>query len=112
MLELAATCGGAWDHTMCLMYQGFMPFPLSHLMASLLDANATKSWLHRLGIFSARMLLNSYQAARPRRRSSRRILVAPDPPLITHVETSFLALGTNWRSVAEDAQQRMVAEYG
>ena len=53
--------------------------------------------------------LNFYQVARALKRSNRRHLVAADPALITHLETSYLARGTDWRSVAARTKQWMNA---
>jgi hypothetical protein len=75
----------------------------------LFDRTATKSWLRRLGICGARACLNIYQITRFRQRFGRK-LVAADPALITHLETSYLALGTDWRSVAMSTQQWMDLE--
>jgi hypothetical protein len=111
MMQLAMRSGGAWDHTTCLMYQGFRPYPVSSLVNSFLGSKGAKNWLHRTSILGARMGLNFYQAARSLRRSSRRLLVAADPALITHLETLHLALGTDWRSVALSTQQRMNSEH-
>jgi hypothetical protein len=37
-----------------------------------------------------------------RRRSNYRQLYAPWPPVATHLETSWLAEGTDWTAVAEE----------
>jgi hypothetical protein len=111
MMKVAIYSGGAWDHTACLMYQGFQPYPMSFLVKSLIDPEATKSWLHRLCIFYARMGLNFYQLVRAPQESKRRCLMAADPALITHVETPFLAQGTDWQSFAASIQQWMNAEW-
>ncbi|MGD0103345.1 MAG: hypothetical protein ABSC06_04830 [Rhodopila sp.] len=110
-MQVAIRSGGAWDHTTCLMYQGLTPYPMSSLLNSLLDPAAKKHWLHRTGIFGARIGLNLYQAVRSRKQSSRRTLVAPDPALITHLETKYLALGTDWRSFARSTQQWINSGY-
>src|ERR1700761_4819231 len=52
----------------------------------------------------ARIGLNCYHAIRSLRRPVRK-LVAPDPALITHMETPYVALGTDWRSLADSTQQ-------
>jgi hypothetical protein len=111
MMQLAIGSGGAWDHTTCLMYQGLTPYPVSSLVNSLLERKARKNWLHRVGIFGARIGLNFYQAARSGGRSNRRLLVGADPALITHLETAYLAQGTDWRSVAISTQHWMSSEY-
>jgi hypothetical protein len=105
MMQLAIRAGGAWDHTICLIYQGFAPFPMSSLMASLVDPASTKNWLQRAATFAGRMGMNVYKAARAVKKPARRALLAADPALITHLETDFLARGTDWRSIAISTQQ-------
>jgi hypothetical protein len=102
MMHLAIASRGAWDHTTCLVYQGYTPYPMETLTSWF--ANAPQNWLSRVGIVGARIGLNCYQAARMVRRP-RRKLVAPDPALITHMEVPYVALGTDWRSVAASTQQ-------
>ena len=100
MMKLAMQSGGAWDHTTCLMYQGFMPYPAKSLLRSLLDANRAGGFGRRAGIVAARMGLDLYQLRRALTASKHRILVAPEPALITHLETEHLAVGTDWQDVA------------
>jgi hypothetical protein len=107
MMRLAIKAGGSWDHTLCLMYQGFAPYPMSSLVNWILDPAATKSLPQRLAISMARMGLNFYQTARTFGRPNPRLLVAADPALITHLETTFLALGTDWRSIAASTTEWM-----
>jgi hypothetical protein len=104
LMRLAIASRGGWDHTTCLMYQGYTPYPL----ATLTDwfSNKPKNWAYRAGIVSARIGLNCYQAVRTLRRPERK-LVAPDPALITHMEVPFVAQGTDWQSVAASTQQWM-----
>jgi hypothetical protein len=107
MMRWAIRAGGAWDHTLCLMYQGLAPYPIAALNAWLRDPAATKRLPHRAAICMARLCLNAYQAARSINRSNRRLLVASDPALITYLETDYLARGTDWRSVATSTRQWM-----
>jgi hypothetical protein len=105
MMHAAMRTGGAWDHTTCLMYQGFQPFPMSAVMQSLRRARGRESWWRRV-TFAARLVgLKGYQAARALTGYRGRLLIAPDPALITHLETAYLALGTDWTSVAESTRQ-------
>jgi len=46
-----------------------------------------------------RMALN---LAAIRQRRIGRLLLAPDPPLATHLESRFLAVGRDWADVARD----------
>lgn len=107
MMRWAIRAGGAWDHTLCLMYQGQVPYPIATLARWLRDPTATKRLPHRAAICVARLCLNAYHAARSFNRSNKRLLVASDPALITHLETEFLAHGTDWRSVATSTRQWM-----
>ena len=110
MMQLASRSGGAWDHTISLMIQGFMPYPAGSLIALLRDREAKKNVLQRMVICAARVGLDVYHAARLVRRSSRRLVVAADPALITHLETEFMALGTDWRTAAVNTQHGMEAK--
>ena len=101
MMLLAMRTGGAWDHTTSLMYQGFSPYPIRALRHSFHDAAGTNNWPHRAAVLVARLGLNVYQAAR---RATPVQLVAADPSLATHLETQYLAQGTDWRAAAEDTQ--------
>jgi hypothetical protein len=105
MMRLAMRSGGAWDHTTCLMYQGFLPYPISSFLDIVADNEGQRSWLRRLAICSARLGLNSVQLARILRRSRKKLLIAPSPALITHLETLYLATGTDWGAVAESTQK-------
>ena len=102
MMLVAMKSGGAWDHTTCLMYQGHLPYPVSPLAGSLGDRPKPPFALRRFGIFTARMALNAYQVSRTIRMAERRRLVAADPALITHLETAYMAAGTDWPSVARE----------
>jgi hypothetical protein len=67
--------------------------------------------LHRTAICVARSGLDVYQAIRSLKRSNRRLLVAAHPALATHLETAWLATGTNWQAVAADTSQWMNTEH-
>ena len=110
MMKFAIYSSGGWDQTTCLMYQGFMPYQISFLVNYLLTPNSKNGWLQRVGIFGVRIGLDLYHAVRASQRSNRRNLVASDPALITHLEPPYLALGTDWQSVAASTQQWTNAE--
>ncbi len=107
MMRLMMRSGGAFDHTTCLIYQGYAPHPLGALVRSFRDPGSTTSLSRRLGALHLRMALNVYQAARSRRPSARRVLVSADPALITHLETEYMAAGTDWRAVADETRAWM-----
>ena len=98
--------GGAHDHAGCLMYQGYSPYSLRFLKTSFLDRNSG-GWLRRSAILGRRAWLNVYSAFRMRRGARARILVAPDPALITHLETAYMAAGTDWSVVAQQTGEWM-----
>jgi len=102
--------GGAYDHTTCLMYQGFTPYTRPCLLKPFQHRNANKSRLHRFGVLGSRLSLNFYHAGSQVLRKDRRTLVACDPPLITHLETAFLAKGTDWSQEAQDTSQWLDAK--
>jgi hypothetical protein len=92
---------GAWDHTTCLIYQGFLPFPWQSIGRYLWPAGSVPV-LRRVkwtALAVVKAGLNVWSAIRP---GARRILVAADPPLATHLESAHLALGTDWTGVARD----------
>jgi hypothetical protein len=100
IMKRAMYSGGAWDHTTCLMYQGFIPYPLKSLLHNLLASQNSGPLLRRVAIFGLRIGLNLYSLMRVLKPSRHRILVAPEPALITHLETAQLAVGTDWDAVA------------
>ncbi len=100
MMKLAMNSGGDWDHTTCLMYQGFTPYPINALAGLMVDKKASGGIVRRAGVSAARMGLNVYNLMRVMKPSRHRILVAPEPALITHLETEHLAVGTDWEAVA------------
>ena len=100
IMKLAMRSGGAWDHTICLMYQGLTPYPTKSLLHALLAKDTSKGFTRRAAICSVRMGLNLYNVMRALKPSRQRILVAPEPALITHLETEHMAVGTDWKAVA------------
>jgi len=104
LMHAAMWSGGAWDHTTCLLYQGFQPYPVSTVASSLRDASGPAELLKRTAVSAARLGLNGYQAARARLGVPGRLLIAPDPALVTHLESEFMALGTDWTAVARSTR--------
>ena len=101
MMHAAMWSGGAWDHTTCLIYQGYAPYPLPFVTQALRQAEGVKEWTRRAAVSAARLGLNGYQIARRRAGLGGKQLIAPDPALATHMETAYLALGTDWSAIAE-----------
>lgn len=102
LLRVALWSGAGWDHTMCLLYQGFQPFPWPAVLRKARGAEAPRPLnLFRRARFiviaSIRAGLNLWQMVR---RGPRRELVAVEPALVTHMETGWIAPGTDWTAVA------------
>jgi hypothetical protein len=110
MMHAAMGSGGAWDHTTCLIYQGYQPYPLFALLAPLRDFRGARGLARTVGATIARGALNGYPTLRALAGLRDRLLVAPDPALITHLETAYLASGTDWRAFAQDMQGWMNEE--
>jgi len=108
MMLMAMRCGGAFDHTTCLAYQGFTPFPASFLLRPLREQASLGSWLRACAIAAARVGFNVYVAAR-RSKTPQRLLVASDPALATHMETAFIAQGFDWARGAAETEMWMEA---
>jgi hypothetical protein len=96
LMEVIMRLGGAWDHTTCLMCQGYAPSSWRALDLHY-GLNATPKW--RALSIAVRSGLGIWRAIRALRGAPRRVIVAPDPPLSTHVESEHLALGTDWAAV-------------
>jgi len=103
MMLAAMRCGGAFDHSTCLAYQGFTPYPLWFLAQGVWGATRPIPVARSLAASLVRAGFNVYAAARSMKRSPR-FLVASDPALITHLESAFLADGVDWAAVAADTQ--------
>jgi hypothetical protein len=103
MMLVAMQTGGAWDHSICLMYQGYNPYDLSAMKEWLREAGPTRSALFRAGVLAARLGLNGYHALRSRLPGMKaKVLISPDPALITHMESVHMATGTDWQRVADE----------
>ncbi|HKU38198.1 MAG TPA: hypothetical protein VJR89_08625 [Polyangiales bacterium] len=102
MMFLTMWSGGGWDHTTCLLYQGYRPFTWRALTLPMRQPSLTRR-VRGAVISGIRTGMNAWQLARAAGGYERRMLVAPDPALATHLETELLALGTDWAKVAEDA---------
>jgi hypothetical protein len=105
LFHAALWTGAGWDQTMCLLYQGFLPFNLSLMTEHVRRARGP--WLRSRGVAigTLRAVLSAYQAARIQRGAPARLLVAPEPSLATHLELNHLARGTDWGRVAEDTRR-------
>ncbi|OHV37812.1 MULTISPECIES: hypothetical protein [Pseudofrankia] len=111
LLRTAPFVGGAFDHATCLAYQGYRPFGLSELGGEPLDEPdehpAVKRFARRVALTGVRSTLNAVALTRP--EHSRRVLVAPDPDLATHMEEGQLAPGTDWEAEVRSVEEWMHA---
>ena len=106
LLRTVPFVGGAFDHATCLTYQGYRPFGLAELGGEPLEpggAPAARRVARAAALTGLRGTLNAVALARPER--ARRVLVAPDPDLATHLESSHLAPGTDWAAEARAVQE-------
>jgi hypothetical protein len=101
LLRAAPFVGGAFDHATCMAYQGYRPFDRSQLGGEPVDdgqLNPARQLARTVALTGLRSALNVVALARPEHR--RRVLVAPDPDLATHLEAGLLAPGTDWATEA------------
>jgi hypothetical protein len=108
MMMAAMRCGGAFDHSTCLVYQGFTPYPLWFLAREIRAASSIDLLIRALLVSLVRTGFNMYAAIR-RMWTPRRKLVASDPSLATHLETAFLAEGFDWALLAADTRAWMLS---
>jgi hypothetical protein len=92
--DLALRVGEAVDTELCLAYQGESPYSWRRLAADALGGG----WALRRSV--GRAWVNTIAW---RRGFRPRLLVGPHPALATHVELPYLAGGTDWEQVAQDA---------
>lgn len=94
--RLAPRCGGAWDHSLALAYQGLAPYGPAGVAEPLREP--------RMGSASRRAKVVVWRAALTAaalaRRRSPSALAAARPCLSTHVESGVIALGTDWEAEA------------
>ncbi|MGY1740270.1 MULTISPECIES: hypothetical protein [unclassified Blastococcus] len=92
------------DHDTCVVYQGFEPHSYRRLARDLvgLAPGTPKQRLREafMAPFMAATNLRSH-----RRRDRRRLLVAPEPNLATHLEDGYVAPGTDWAVVADETRR-------
>jgi hypothetical protein len=98
LLNIAMVAGRAFDSTTCLLYQGYLPFPWRLIREPLRESFTAKSFV----LAGARLAVDAYHLWR---KGPKRLLVAPEPASITHLEAAYLALGTDWTAVARDCDR-------
>jgi hypothetical protein len=102
IMYLAMWSGGGWDHTTCMLYQGYQPFTWATVVRPMQQPTLPRR-VRGAVISGVRTGLSAWQAARTATGRDTKVLVAPDPALATHLETEHLALGTDWAKVADEA---------
>jgi len=105
MMYATMYSGSPWDYTTCLLYQGFQPYTLGSAISVAREAGGLKAWARSAAIAAVRVGLHGYQTVRTRSGHPGRLFIAPDPALATHLESAYMALGTDWNAVAEEAQR-------
>jgi hypothetical protein len=109
LFEGAMLTGTPWDHTMCLLYQGFQPFPWPDLKRRVRAASliGPKKLARESAIAMIRAGANLTQQLRCGVLGARaRTLMAAHPALITHMESGHLAEGTDWEREAHSHELR------
>lgn len=91
------------DHDTCLLYQGFEPHPYGRIARDLVGlAPGTPKQRLREAFMAPFMVATNLRSHR--RRDRRRILIAPEPNLATHVENGYIAPGEDWAAVAAEVR--------
>jgi hypothetical protein len=91
------------DTDTLLLVQGFEPYSYAELVRHL-TGRAPGSKRDRVrGVWLAPFRVATNLRAH-RRAERRRLLVASDPCLVTHMEKEWLAPGTDWRAVAQETR--------
>jgi hypothetical protein len=98
-IELFAHSGAHFDTVQFLALAGEQPYEWSTLRSELTEPNPPGGRRKRVARTAIRAALN---LRGHRRRANYRQLYAPWPPVATHLETSWLAEGTDWTAVAEE----------
>ncbi|WP_336030439.1 hypothetical protein [Geodermatophilus sp. FMUSA9-8] len=91
------------DHDTCLVYQGFEPYSYRRLARDLVGGAPGTPRERLRDAFMAPFLFATNLRSH-RRAGNRRLLVGPSPNLATHVETGYVASGTDWAEVARGAR--------
>jgi hypothetical protein len=100
LYALSLATSSTWDYTASLAYQGIVPFPWRRLATEPRPIPASIGRRARTAAAVPARLAVDLAAMWQRRR--RRLLMAADPALCTHLETEHLAAGSDWSSIAAD----------
>lgn len=89
------------DHDTCLLVQGCEPYSYAELARTVVGLSGGTPKERLRGVVMAPFLLATNLRSH-RRPTRRRLMVAADPNLASHMETPLLSPGTDWSAVAED----------
>ncbi|HEY2736693.1 MAG TPA: hypothetical protein VGI70_21985 [Polyangiales bacterium] len=98
LLNVAMMAGRAFDATTCLLLQGHRPFTLRLIAEPVRESLRWKSF----AISAARIAVDAWQLTH---RGPKRLLVASEPSLCTHLELPYLALGSDWDALAHACER-------
>jgi hypothetical protein len=100
LLRFVPWTGGAWDHASCLSYQGLQPFDWAHVRGELFPFSSwpPRQWPRAMWRGTFRGLANLRSMRRP---ENCRMVYAPDPQMILHMEEPACADGFDWPVLAE-----------
>jgi hypothetical protein len=92
---------GAHDHSICLAFQGYTPFPWSRAARHVVGGRAEERLERRLkhGVWDLALDALAVQA-RPRHHR----LLGAAPSLACHLEVGYLATGVDWPAVAAETE--------
>lgn len=92
------------DHDTCLLLQGFEPYSYSELARDALGqaAGGVRERAREAALVPFRLATNLRAHRRPSRR---RLLLAAEPNLATHMETGLISSGTSWPTVARETRE-------
>jgi hypothetical protein len=92
------------DHDTCLLLQGYEPYSYAQLAREAvgMSTGGAKDRLRDVALTPFRLATNLRAHRRPSRR---RLFVAADPNLATHMESGLESPGTDWPALADEVRQ-------
>lgn len=111
LLRFTPYTGGAFDHASCLTVQGMQPYTWGEVATDLLPVRQSPgTWPRAVFRGSTRAIANVLSH---RGEDRHRVMYAADPEVACHMETPFMASGTDWLEVArKTAAWSLNAGYG
>ena len=88
---------GAFDHSICLAYQGYVPFSSKSLLHDLVADNGPFVRRIRVGLYDVALDILALRAS-----LNHHILLGVTPALACHLEDGCLAAGVDWEKIAVD----------